>query len=158
MNTLSTIRRVAIVVALLVVSGCQGNTRSDQPSGQNESQEVAMREKDLGSVLQLVLDYGELQQYYHVDELPDRKPVRIAKNPALASEPELTKFDAPVVYEDQNQLLKSDRAYFEFPRVIINPDLAYVSFTYSAEGVIGEAWLIKVDNQWQIGYMSVSET
>ncbi len=117
-----------------------------------------MREKDLSSVLQLVLDSAELQQYYHVDEIPDRKPVRIAKSPALDSQPQLTKFGVPVVYEDKNRLLESDRAYFEFRRVIVNPDLAHVSFTYDAEGVRGEAWLIKVDNQWQIGYMSVSET
>lgn len=114
-------------------------------------------QSDLATVLQLVIDHEDLQQYYHVAELPDRKPLRVAKTAAVEAAPALTKFGVPVVYEDADAASGTDRALFEFQRVVVDPHLAYVKFAYGAEGVAGEAWLIKEDGHWRVGPFTAAE-
>jgi hypothetical protein len=113
---------------------------------------------DLGQLLQLVLDAEPLAPYYHVDQAPDRKPVRIAKGPAVASEPALVKFGLPVVYEDAAQLAASGQPHFEVRKVIVNAELAYLQFAYAIEGIVGEAWFLREGGTWKLGHVSIRET
>ncbi len=113
---------------------------------------------DLGQLLQLVLDAEPLAPYYHVDQAPERKPVRIARGPAVASEPALVKFGVPVVYEGAAELAASGKPHFEVRRVIVNAELAYIHFAYAVEGIVGEAWFLREGNLWKLGHMSIRET
>lgn len=113
--------------------------------------------QELAAVLQPVLDHESLQQYFHVEEVPGRKPLRIARNLFVEPEPELAKFGEPVLYEDKDALEENTDAYLEFQNLIINPDLAYVVFTYDVEGVRGKAFLVREEKMWRVENFEIVE-
>lgn len=108
-------------------------------------------------VLQLVLDHNDLQQYFHA-EIAERKPLRILKNASVEGEPKLTKFDAAVVYESEQQLQDSNQAYLEFQQVSIDEESARVQFTYPVEGIRGEATLVRDADSWRIDSYVLAES
>ena len=61
-------------------------------------------DSDLQKVFQMTLDLPELQEYYHVDSLPERKPLIVLKNEYLNNTPHLVKFNEPVTFLTQEEI------------------------------------------------------
>lgn len=102
-------------------------------------------------IAQLVLDLPELQQYYHVDTLPDRVPVRIATGGAVADQPPLEKFGKPVRY------VAAGEAHVVFDAIDQHGDRAEVRFRYTPEGVAGRVLLEQKDGVWRVARAELSE-
>ena len=57
------------------------------------------------NILQTVLDLPKLQQYYHVNELPDRKPLIVVENDHVDESFQLNKFGTQVIFMDRETIL-----------------------------------------------------
>ncbi len=118
---------------------------------------TAQNPTDQEQIIQLIIDYPELQQYYH-EGLAGRKPLYILKTAALDGEPRLTKFGAPVGFKERQDLSGSDyEAYIEFLELKIGEGASSATFTYAVEGVFAKVRLSKTDGQWRIDTYSIAE-
>lgn len=138
-----------VMVIMLAAAGCE--------PGLGQKTQPMHNRQDLAEILQAVLDAEQLQQYYHVDELPERKPVRIAERPELEPHPEVVKFNTPAVYQAREELERKNLPYFTFPRIVINQDLAYLAFRYDVEGLRGSAFLVRSNDGWRLEHLTLSE-
>jgi hypothetical protein len=104
-------------------------------------------------VAQRVIDLEALQPYFHADDAPDRKPLRVLKNAQMEDSPPLMKFGEPVQFVSE----AGDKPCFEFTTVKIDGDMATVAFRYPVEGIAGSATLRKVGSSWRVESHSLKE-
>jgi len=109
------------------------------------------------AVMQATLNHPEIEEYFHVEVLPERKPLVLLKNSYFESEPPLKKFGLPVVYATEAELRRAKRPYFEVQRLIINTDLAQVLFWYPPEGLGGTVYLRSVNDRWSVADLLLYE-
>lgn len=99
-------------------------------------------ESELGPILQALVDAPPMEMYFHVDELPERAPLRIAKTDAVRAEPPIEKFGAPVLYQDPAELADLPHLEIESIERITSPTQgqgARIHFRYRVEGIVGVA-------------------
>ena len=104
----------------------------------------------VAAVLEEVLHSDALETYYHAEQRPERRPVRIAKNDVLSQEFFMAKFGAPVAYV-------AEGAHLIFTRLDVRANEADVAFRYLPEGVRGQMALRKVGSDWKITRQSLVE-
>lgn len=112
---------------------------------------------DLQQICQLTIDMRDLDKYFHVDKLPDRKPLLVIKNQYTAGEPALFKFGEKVRYVLPNEMRLKPRPYFEFSKIQITGNSAYVEFVYPPEGLAGKVDLLKDERGWHTKSHSIVE-
>jgi pSer/pThr/pTyr-binding forkhead associated (FHA) protein len=120
---------------------------------------------DRQTLFQMTLDLPQLQQYYHLDTRPHRKPLLVPKAEALkgfTQFPELEKFGEPVLFVtvDELQSWKSTGSVFLFTRLTTDceevkfPALdcgdATVGFKYAPEGVWGYVVFTRTPDGWKV--------
>lgn len=108
-------------------------------------------------ICQLALDLPQVQQYYHVDTNPERKPLRVLDSARLGQQPSLSKFGVPVVWVTAEEAKKEKKAYVEFTKLEASGDEAVVSFRYRVEGISVAAHLRKTAGGWTVEKTDVSE-
>ena len=101
---------------------------------------------DLAQLLALAIERPTLASYYHVDEAPDRRPLRILRTAALTEEPSLAKFGEPVIYVDP----PSDEPHLELTAAEITGDRAHLALEYPVEGLVMELWLVRDGSGWRV--------
>jgi len=106
--------------------------------------------RDLQDICQLTLEMSSLDKYYHIDKLPERKPLLILKNEYTNHEPDLFKFGEKVKYVSRNGIYEKSRNYFEFSKIEISGNSAYVEFLYPPEGLVGKVNFVKDELGWHI--------
>ncbi len=106
-------------------------------------------------LLQLVLDLPELQQYYHVDSLPERSPLRLVCSDPACADASLEKFGAPV--EVSPAAPEGDQPYLEITRFDQQASSAEVEFRYPVEGVVGRVSLSKTGDTWSVTEARLAE-
>jgi hypothetical protein len=105
--------------------------------------------EDLGPILQALVDSPPMDSYFHIDEVPERAPLRIAKTPAVEGEPPLEKFGAPVQYQDRSEL--ASLPHLEIVSVERTEKGARVEFRYQVEGIVGVAEIgPKPEGGWRV--------
>lgn len=129
-------KRIAVCLALFSVCFL-GNASADSS-------------KDLQDVCQLTLDMSSLDKYFHIDKLPERKPLLILKNAQTRSEPGLFKFGEKVRYVSLDEIKGKSSPYLEFTKVELSAKSAYIEFTYPPEGIAGKVEFVKDDRGWHI--------
>lgn len=98
-------------------------------------------------IYQTVIDLPELQQYYRIDEFPERKPLIVIKNKFIKGPFRLNKFNEPVVLMTKDDTFyKGISHYFEFAEIQENNNIIDIKFRYPVEGIVGHAILIKNDH------------
>ncbi len=103
---------------------------------------------DLQSVLQTVIDSKELDGYFHVDVLPERKPLRVFVDKGIHRELDnLTKFGEPVQFIDRPT---TDTPHLAFDTIFVTTQRAIVTYRYPPEGIRGKAMLTKNNGGWII--------
>lgn len=105
--------------------------------------------EDLGPILQALVDSPPMDSYFHIDEVPERAPLRIAKTPAVEGEPPLEKFGAPVQYQELSEL--ASLPHLEILSVERTEKGARVQFRYAVEGINGVAEIgPKPEGGWRV--------
>ena len=103
----------------------------------------------LNQVCQLTLDHASLQPYFHVDTLPERKPMRVLVNNSTDAKLELSKFGMPVMLLSADQALAEGVPYFVFTEISIDAERAQVTFEYPVEGIRGIVRFQRSGNDWK---------
>ncbi len=112
---------------------------------------------DLQAICQLTLDMSSLDKYFHVDKLPERKPLLILINKHTITEPSLFKFGEKVRYISKKKIKGKSRPYLEFSKIEISENSAYVEFLYPPEGIAGKVNFVKDALGWHIKNHSIVE-
>lgn len=107
------------------------------------------------TLVQEVLDLPELQQYYHTDQLPERRPLRLVCTDTACKETPLEKFGEPV--EVLSQIPDGNQPYLAITQIEHNGTSAHIEFTYPPEGVAGTVVLKMKDEAWQVTESDVFE-
>jgi hypothetical protein len=105
---------------------------------------------DFEQIFQLTIDLEALEQYYHINELPDRRPLVILQNKITANKPRLIKFGVPVKYANLTKNEKGRLPYLEFTKVDIHTYTAKVDFIYPVEGIAGTVNFRKKEGLWKV--------
>lgn len=128
-----------------------------------ESREIKMEDNhsmpklsDNAQIFQLVIDIPEMNGFYHVDQLPDRTPLKILRSDLALPEFNLVKFGVPVEYVSSTEVAEGI-PIFEFTSIEITEDSAEVEFRYLVEGVKGTVTLVKSDSHWEVSDKSIVE-
>ena len=109
----------------------------------------------LETILQMTLDLEALNKYFHVDSLPERKPLRILKTPHIPESVRLEKFGASAVWTSAED--SKDKPVFEFSSVKVEESLASVAFRYPPEGIAGTIEFQKQEQQWVVTGSTIVE-
>jgi len=114
----------------------------------------ATQEVDLERVIQRVINLPSIEQYYHVDQDPSRKPLIITGarlQKSLKGRSNLRKFDKPVIVLPKTEIIKKKiKAYLEFTKIAIRGDVALVTLKYAVEGVGLNVVLHKQNRSWTV--------
>ena len=102
----------------------------------------------LETILQKTLDLEALTKYFHMDSLPERKPLRILENPHIPKSVRLEKFGVPTVWT--SAVDAKDKPMFEFSSVRVEENSASVAFRYAPEGIAGTIEFQKQGQQWVV--------
>lgn len=106
--------------------------------------------ENLEEVIQKAIDLAKLQQYYHINEIPNRFPLIILKNDKIPSILKLNKFGKQVEILDESTITKQNKAYLVFSKTNITENTASIHFSYPIEGIRVRIEFIKKDNKWLI--------
>ena len=98
-------------------------------------------------LIQTILDIPELQQYYHVDVLPERSPLVLVLPAGAGPVTGLEKFGKPVVVADAPPT-DPEAPFFHITEIARHGETTRVAFTYAVEGVLGHALLMPEDGGW----------
>ena len=97
---------------------------------------------DTQALIEKVIDLNALNNYYHVDELPQRKPLRILINKVVTKSYQHIKFDIPVLYV-------VNEPHMVFDSISSDNGVATVVFRYLPEGLRVEMTLKKTLH-WEV--------
>lgn len=111
------------------------------------------KKEELQNIIQLIISSNELNNYYHVDVLPDRKPLRILNNNVVPETTQLNLFDMEVEYTTK----KENFPYLVFENILEKNNSIIVSFRYPPEGIHGMAFIKRANLVWIIEKIIIKE-
>lgn len=100
------------------------------------------------NIIQVVLDLPELQQYFHIDVLPDRSPLHLVCVESICQDVQFEKFGVPVVKIPSDP--DSSQPYLKITHIQQDESSARVLFTYPPEGIAGEVALERDGDNWNV--------
>ena len=74
-------------------------------------------EKDICEIIQTTINLPKLQQYYHVDIIPERKPLKVVTKLGGKNCINITKFSEPVIILESPPI--REKAYLQFNKIKI---------------------------------------
>lgn len=116
----------------------------------------AINKVDIEILAQITLDLNALENYYHVDVLPERSPLVVINN-IVNQDINLNKFGKDIVYMEKDEAVKNGKAYFEFTSFNIDSKNATVKFLYPIEGIAGKVIFEKNNSEWKINHWEIVE-
>jgi hypothetical protein len=156
--------RKLLWAAAWVVLGCNTqapaasapSSASPQPSAaQTTSSEAPVDARaDDSAILQAFIDAPALQGYYHVDKLPERKPLVLLEGPHTKGAA-LEKFGVPVEIVPAERV--GARPHLAIGALERNGEKAVVRFRYDVEGLGGEVRLSRHDGAWRVDGQDIAE-
>jgi hypothetical protein len=114
--------------------------------------ETPMNDKQ--QILQAVLDSERMSAYFHLDEFPERAPLRVLSGPWFEAGMSLTKFNQPVQF---TIAADAEGPLFEVLSLEVVGMNAHVRFRYAPEGIFGDATLAKRDTCWKVVSLTITE-
>jgi len=106
---------------------------------------------ELANILKIVINLPELQEYYHIDILPERKPLIIVADEFIQYDLKIKKFGEPIIFMDKAEIKrKSIKAYLEIMNFEMVNNIAKITLNYSIEGLIIDVILIKENGFWKV--------
>lgn len=101
----------------------------------------------LQKIIKKAIDLPELQQYYHVLELPSRSPLVVHFNTKDYKNLELFKFGKPVEIVNNINTVKN-KPHLKFNVVNVEEAKASLDFDYKVEGINVLMELNKINGNW----------
>lgn len=153
---------------LLLTISCATKIKESMPlSKVNEVKEINVMTENVkpqketagnaAEVVKAVIEMPELQNYFHIEQNADRKPLYILKSKEINTDLGLNKFGESVRLATCDELKKSNKPYLEFPKLDIKNNKAKVVFRYRVQGIEGKVSLSKADGGWKIDEQKISE-
>lgn len=135
---------IILFSGLLLIASCASATAADSRDHKID-------------ILETIINMPELEQYYHVGEMPGRAPLIIVCD-EVSENAKLRKFGMPVVIysKAQAQQLKLG-PHLVIESMLVDAKSAKVAFNYMAEGVGAEVKLT-YDQTWTVTQCRVWET
>lgn len=112
---------------------------------------------DVQAICQQTLNLEALDRHFHVDTMPDRKPLVIVENQFVGSNIALEKFGSRVVYLTRAQIDATRRPFFEFTKISVEADAAHVEFRYPPEGLAGSVDFRRQAGKWLVTNSKIVE-
>lgn len=153
-----------LIVCLSIVFACKNNT-TNQPLNPENTSELKYSEikntknsdsLELQKIIQKAIDLPELQQYYHVSELPNRSPLIIYLNNNLYYNFELFKFGKRVEIIKDIDAIKQ-KPHIKFNVINVTETIADLDFTYKVEGINVSMKLEKNNTNWIVINSKITE-
>lgn len=143
---------LAVGVGIFSAVACQKSleatdTDAPAPLAQKEAR-MNLTQADLKSLVQAVIDLEALQNYYHVADAPDRKPLILLKNDVVDRDLGLSKFGVPVQFLVRDEA--GQKPYLEVTKAVVTGDSAVMEFRYPVEGIHGTVQFKKAGGRWQV--------
>jgi len=101
---------------------------------------------DICQILQLTLNLPMLQQYYHVDKKPQRKPLRLVFSDRTLSCQSVIKFGSPVIIR---ATFNNKYTYLQINKINFHSNNSEVEFEYKDEGIKGKALFQITKRKWK---------
>jgi len=133
----------------MVLLGCMamaGGCSTNPPQEAQKKETATMPDNPVETVLQMTLDSDGLNKYFHVEERPERKPLRILSNNTVPATVRLQKFGEPAVWTTAAE--SEGKPLLEFTSVKVEAETATVSFRYPPEGISGTVEFRKQGETW----------
>jgi hypothetical protein len=110
---------------------------------------------EVENILMQIINWTELDRYFHADAIPQRKPLIIQNYFEIKSKNglELIKFGQPVIFKSKEDIKKEDiKEFLEIKEFNIMKDYISVSIEYRIEGVSARIMFDKNkdDNTWNL--------
>lgn len=160
-TVLNQVKRISVICFSFFIAstGCRSKARDVGSKPSLRKAEKRSQSVDESAIIQKIVDAPELQQFFHQDKDPSRKPLVIAKNEILNREPGVSKFGVPIVFRALNADEMQNAAAIVFEELTIQSggQSAQARLRYPKEGVVAEAKLKKEDEHWNIKNFSVGE-
>ena len=112
--------------------------------------------QDKQTILQKCIDLPALQNFFHVDKLPERVPLIIYFADYKAHDIKLTKFNTAVKIITDKDSLKT-KAYLDIKKFEITNNKADVLLNYSIEGIQVQITLTKINDNWTLQTSKLTE-
>ncbi len=141
--------------ALLHPGGLAGGSPETPPAAARKGKTMTLAPAEVRQLAQAALDVPPLQKYFHVDQLPERKPLVVALNKVLEADPGLTKFGSPVVFVPAAEVGK--RPHVEFTRLERDDSGAVVELRYAVEGIRCKVRFEKDGETWKVASTEMAE-
>ena len=159
---------LVFLVSLLIVISCATKIKESAPLSKiddskeknimnDDVKEQENASDDLTQLVKTVVDLPDLQNYFHIEQTPDRKPLYILKNDVIKSDLKLSKFGEQIRFATCDELKKLNKPYLEFTKLAIKNDKADVVFRYRVEGIEGNVSLTKSGDGWKASDQRISE-
>lgn len=131
-STLRVKKTKKLILSVILIIICGASYANDMKENNNISE-----------LIHAAINFSELDNYYHVSELPDRIPLRVLINNVVTKSYHHIKFGKPVLYV-------SDNPHLIFNSISIDKrNKAKVVFRYIPEGLSVEI-ILKKKSSWVI--------
>lgn len=159
---------LVLLTSLLMMVACATKIKEASPLSKiNENKEkIIMAENvqarktapdDITQIVKTIIELPDLQNYFHVEQSPERKPLYILKDGEIKSDLELNKFGEKVRFATCDELKKLNKPYLEFTKIDVKNNKASVVFRYRVEGIEGTVSLSRTEGGWKASEQKISE-
>lgn len=125
-----------------------------------DEDELEYTDVQLQSIIEQLLNLLDLQQYFHIEEDPNRLPLVLEQTSIVQASrlKGLKKFGQDVRILERNDIYQQQlKNYLLIDKWFIQKDLLTIQLHYKTEGVFAEVRFEKVRDEWQIKSQSISE-
>jgi len=146
LNNIFYIRILVFGILYFILSGYTYASTSKVPS-----------KNDTCTLIQLTVNLKSLQQYFHIDKYPDRKPLKLVLNNIRVNCSTLVKFEHPIKIIDKSNANISKTPFFEISNIIFSNNNVKIFFEYNIEGIKGSVKYRFNNNTWSYYDLSIIE-
>lgn len=112
--------------------------------------------EDIAVIMQMVLEAPRMQEFYHTDQIPGRKPVHVLRNAFTQRIDTLQALGESVLWGDENECAQYGCFVFEGIRVL-GDDSVDVDFYYMPESISGSAFFHRDGTTWKMQSFTINE-
>ena len=132
-----------VVLICITLASCQSEKKLNN---------YAMNVFDNSTIVKMIIDHPDIQQYYHPD-VEGRVPLVIVTNNLIENKLALTKFNEPVKFYNK----PIDGVFLEITRYDISEDEIIFELMYSEEGVSANGKISKQPEGWIFNSFDIFE-
>jgi len=146
---------LCILGITIVATPITGKQVSMGEAVENDAALIRLHE-DIRIILQMVLSAPRIQDFYHADEIPARKPLRILRNAFTQRIDNLQALGESVLWGGEKECAVQGCFVFESIRVS-GDNSVDVDFSYTPENISGSAFFHREGTTWKMQSFTINE-